>query len=153
VKSEILVVGPDCQIVSSRVVAAPIEVVFKAWTDPLHLQKWWGPKGFTNTFKEFDLRPGGKWSFIMHGPDKGNYTNECIFIKVKKPQLIAWNRLSNPIFQVVASFEEIGIDKTKVIFKMLFATADLCNKIKTFAPEKNEENLDRLEGELRHMTA
>ena len=148
---EILVVSPDCQIVNSRVVNAPIEIVFQAWTDPRYLQKWWGPAGFTNTFKEFDLRPGGKWSFIMHGPNKGNYVNECVFIKIEKPTLIAWNRLSDPIFQVVASFEEISIDRTKVTFKMLFESADLCNKIRGFAPEKNEENLDRLEDVLRDL--
>src|SRR5687767_1816106 len=101
--TEILEVTPECQIVSSRIVNAPIELVFQAWTDPHHLKNWWGPAGFTNTFNEFDLRPGGKWRFIMHGPEKGNYVNECVFIKIEKPVLIAWNRLSNPIFQVVAT--------------------------------------------------
>jgi uncharacterized protein YndB with AHSA1/START domain len=139
-------------IVSSRVVSAPAEMVFKAWTDPRYLERWWGPTGFTNTFKEFDLRPGGKWSFIMHGPDKGNYANECVFIKIERPTLIAWYRLSKPIFKVVASFEEIAIDRTKVTFKMLFETAKECNKVKGFAPAKNEENLDRLERELHNMT-
>ena len=151
VTTEILDVSPDCDIVTSRVVSAPIEVVFRAWTEPRHLERWWGPAGFTNSFKEFDLRPGGKWSFIMHGPDKGNYANECVFIKIEKPVLIAWYRLSKPIFQVVASFEEITIDRTKVIFKMLFESADECGKVKGFAPEKNEENFDRLEDELHFM--
>jgi hypothetical protein len=148
---QILEVSPDCQIISSRIFDAPIEMVFQAWTDPDHLKKWWGPKGFSNTFHEFDLRPGGKWRFIMHGPEKGNYANECVFIKIEKPVLIAWNRLSNPIFQVVALFEKIANDRTKVIFKMLFETSRLCDKIKPFASEKNEENFDRLEEELRHM--
>ena len=112
--TEILNVTPDCQIISSRVVNAPIEIVFQAWTDPHHLASWWGPAGFTNTFKEFDLRPGGKWSFTMHGPEKGNYPNECVFIKIEKPNLIAWYRLSKPIFQVVASFEEVDAANTKL---------------------------------------
>ena len=149
--TEILNVTPDCQIISSRVVNAPIEIVFQAWTDPHHLASWWGPAGFTNTFKEFDLRPGGKWSFTMHGPEKGNYPNECVFIKIEKPNLIAWYRLSKPIFQVVASFEEVDAAKTKLTFKMLFETADECNKLRKFVPEKNEENFDKLEAELRSM--
>ena len=149
--TEILNVTPDCQIISSRVVNAPIEIVFQAWTDPHHLASWWGPAGFTNTFKEFDLRPGGKWSFTMHGPEKGNYPNECVFIKIEKPNLIAWYRLSKPIFQVVASFEEVDAAKTKLTFKMLFETAAECNKLKKFVPEKNEENFDKLEAELRSM--
>ncbi len=55
-------------ITSSRIVNAPRELVFMAWTDPQHLQNWWGPKGFTNTFHEFDLAPGGRWKYTMHGP-------------------------------------------------------------------------------------
>lgn len=150
--TEIITTTPDCEIVCSRVVNAPRELVYRAWTDPDHLKNWWGPAGFTNTFNEFDLRVGGKWRFIMHGPDKGNYANECEFIKIDKPSLIAWKRHSKPIFQVVATFEEVSADKTKVVFKQLFHTAEECRKIKAFAPAKNEENFDRLENELRKMT-
>lgn len=99
------------------------------------------------------MRPGGKWRFIMHGPDKGNYRNECEFIKVDKPALIAWQRLSQPIFQVVATFEEVSTDQTKTVFKMLFNSAGECNKVKKFAVDKNEENFDSLEIELAKMTS
>ena len=146
---EILTVDPNCEIVNSRVIDAAQEKVFQAWTNPDILQRWWGPAGFTNTFKEFDLRPGGKWSFIMHGPESGNYVNECIFIKIEKPKLIAWDHLSNPKFRVVASFDEVQESKTKIIFRMQFENESECNKIKSFAPEKNEENFDRLEVELQ----
>ena len=73
------------------------------------------------------------------------------FHKIEKPLLIAWNHLSNPIFQVVVSFEEIAIDRKKIIIKMLFKNVEACNKIKDLATEKNEENPDRLEDELRYM--
>jgi uncharacterized protein YndB with AHSA1/START domain len=153
VTSEIISTTPDCEIVSSRIVHATRDVVYIAWTDPNHLKNWWGPAGFTNTFNEFDLRPGGKWSFIMHGPDKGNYHNECEFIKTDKPALIAWKRLSKPIFQVVATFEAISTDRTKIVYKMIFNSVDECNKVKAFAGDKNEENFDRLENELIKMTS
>src|ERR1043165_1056498 len=125
----ILSVGPDCQIVNTRVVHAPIATVFRAWTEPEHLSRWWGPNGFTNTFKEFDLRPGGRWLFTMHGPEKGHYENECVFLKIDEPLLIAWYRVSKPLFQIVASFEAIADDKTEVTFRMLFETAEECNKL------------------------
>ncbi len=141
----------DFEIVDSRIVNASLDLVFKAWSDPEHLKNWWGPAGFTNTFNEFDFRVGGKWSFIMHGPGKGNYVNECAFIKIEIPSLIAWQRFSKPIFQVVATFEEVTKDKTKLVFKMLFNTADECRKVKAFAVDKNEENFDKLEGELSKM--
>ena len=87
----------------------------------------------------------------MHGLDKGNYANECEFIKIDKPSLIAWKRYSKPIFQVVAAFEEVSSDETKIIFRMLFNSADECRKVKKFAVGKNEENFDRLETELIKM--
>ena len=149
--SEIIAATPDCEIVSSRIVNASRDIVYAAWTDPNHLKNWWGPAGFTNTFNEFDLRPGGKWSFIMHGPGKGNYPNECEFIKIEKPALIIWKRFSKPVFQVVVSFEEISTDKTKIIFKQIFNSANECNKVRAFAIDKNEENFDRLELELKKM--
>ena len=150
-ESNIFSTTPDCEIVATRIVNAPINLAFKAWTDPNHLKNWWGPKGFTNTFNEFDLRPGGKWSFIMHGPDKGNYHNECEFIKIDKPNLIAWKRHSKPLFKVMATFEEVSSDKTKIVFKMIFDTVDECSKLKPYVVDKNEENFDRLEAELAKM--
>lgn len=149
--TEIISTTPDCEIVSSRIVNASRELVYTAWTDPNHLKNWWGPAGFTNTFKEFDPRPGGKWVFTMHGPEKGNYPNECEFIKIERPSLIAWQRISKPIFQVVATFEEISHNKTRIVFKMLFTSENECRKLKAFVVDKNEENFDRLENELAKM--
>jgi hypothetical protein len=87
----------------------------------------------------------------MHGPGKGNYPNECEFIKIEKPALIIWKRFSKPVFQVVVSFEQISTDKTKIIFKQIFNSANECNKVRAFAIDKNEENFDRLELELEKM--
>lgn len=149
--TEIITTTPDCEIVSSRVFNTKRELVYRAWSNPNHLKNWWGPAGFTNTFNEFDFRVGGKWSFIMHGPDKGNYANECEFIKIEEPSLIAWKRHSKPLFQVVATFDEMPENKTKLVFKMLFDTAEECNKLKGFVVDKNEENFDKLEIELSKM--
>ena len=144
-------VPSECEIVSSRVIKAPPESVFRAWTDPGILQRWWGPKGFTNTFHEFDLRPGGKWVFTMHGPEKGNYQNECVFLKITRPNLIAWDRLSQPIFRVVTTFEETAEGNTRLIFRMQFDNKKDCDKIRKFVPEKNEENFDKLEAVLQSI--
>jgi uncharacterized protein YndB with AHSA1/START domain len=152
-ESNIFSTNPDCEIVTARTINFHINLAFKAWTDPNHLKNWWGPKGFTNTFNEFDLRPGGKWSFIMHGPDKGNYPNECEFIKIDEPNLIAWKRYSKPLFKVDAAFEEVTKDKTKIVFKMIFDTAEEANKLRPFVVDKNEENFDRLEDELKKMAS
>ena len=143
--------APDCEIVSSRIVNFSQELVFRAWTEPNHLKNWWGPKGFTNTFEEFDLRPGGRWKFVMHAPDKGNFQNECEFVKIEKPTEIAWVRISKPLFNIVATFEKTAEDQTKIIFRMVFDTSEECAKLKPYVVDKNEENFDRLEDELGKM--
>lgn len=142
-------VAADCEIVSSRVFNTPREAVFKAWTTPELLKQWWGPAGFTNTFHEFDLKPGGKWRFTMHGSEKGHYENEVTFIAIEEPGLIAWDRISKPLFRVVTTFEEAAEGKTLLVFRMQFATREECDKLKGFVVDKNEENFDRLEAVLR----
>lgn len=144
---------PDCEIVSTRIVPFTREQVFTAWTDPAHLRNWWGPAGFSNTFHEFDLRISGRWRFTMHGPDKGNYPNDCEFTHIEKPSLVAWKRHSQPLFRVMASFDEIATGKTKIIFRMIFDSPEECAKVKKFAVPKNEENFDRLEAELTMMVS
>jgi Uncharacterized conserved protein len=139
-------VTPNCEIKSTRVFDVPPQTLFDAWTDPDKLKEWWGPAGFTNTFHEFDPQPGGRWKFTMHGPGGvGNYQNECTFMVVEEPSLIAWNRQSQPFFRVVATFDETTDGKTELIFRMQFATKEECDKIRKFAPDKNEENFDKLE--------
>ena len=148
---EILKTPPECEIVTTRTFNFPRQLVYKAWTDPAHLKVWWGPNGFTNTFNIFDPRVGGRWSFVMHGPDKGHYVNEVTFIAIKEPELLVWDRQSKPLFQVEVVFEEISANETRVIFKQKFKTAEECEKLRKYVPEKNEENMDRLEAELKKM--
>ena len=81
----------------------------------------------------------------MHGPDKGNYLNECVFLKVDPPSLISWDRISKPLFRVVATFDATAEGKTELTFRMQFNTKEDCDKIRKFAPDKNEENFDKLE--------
>jgi len=150
--TEIIQTTPDCEIISTRTFSVPQKLLFKAWSTPEQLKNWWGPAGFTSTFHEFDFRVGGHWRFTMHGPDKGNYENACEYIKIEEYSLIAWKRHSHPLFQVVATFEEVAADQTTLVFRMLFEDPDLCRKIKAFAVDKNEENFDKLERELAQMT-
>lgn len=149
--TEILNTSPDREIISSRILQYDKNLVYRAWSELEHLKNWWGPEGFTNTFHEFDFQVGGKWVFTMHGPDKGNYENACTFIKIKPNSLIAWDRISKPLFQVVATFETLANNQTLLTFKMLFYSAEDCNKLKPFVVDKNEENFDKLEIVLANM--
>lgn len=138
----------DCEIFSSRILNAPVATVYEAFANPLHLKNWWGPEGFTNTIHEFDLQPGGKWILTMHGPDKGHYENSSVFKVVEPLHRIAWTRISQPLFDMEVGFEKLSDSTTKIAFRMIFGTAEECNKIKKFALPKNEENFDRLEDEM-----
>jgi uncharacterized protein YndB with AHSA1/START domain len=132
------------QITTIRVFDAPREKVFSAWTNPQALARWWGPKGFTNTFHEFEAIPGGKWKFIMHGPNGGDYPNESVFVEIKEPERIIIDHVSKPLFQLTVHFEEVEGTKTKLIFEQLFPSVEEYNKVKGFAADANEENMDRL---------
>lgn len=138
------------EIVTTRVLNAPRDLVFKAWTDPDQLVQWWGPKGFTNSFHELDMRPGGIWRFVMHGPDGVDYQNKSVFVEVVNHERIVFDHVSGPRFQVVATFAEQA-GKTTLTFRMRFESAAECDKVKAFAVEGNEQNFDRLEAQLAKM--
>jgi uncharacterized protein YndB with AHSA1/START domain len=59
----------DREIVISRVIDAPRELGFEAFTEVRHLSRWWGPEGFTTTTRAFEFRVDGEWDFVMHGPE------------------------------------------------------------------------------------
>ena len=140
----------DREIVSSRVLNAPRDLVFRAWSDPNHIAKWWGPKGFTNAFEEFDMRPGGMWRFVMHGPNGADFPNESVFLEVVRPERIVFRHLSSPEFLATITFEEQGA-KTLLTWRMLFNTAAEYDRVKLYAVPGNEQNLDKLEQELATM--
>src|SRR5512138_1947517 len=85
----------DREIVSARTFDAPRERVFGAFSDPSRLARWWGPKGFTSTFHEFDMRPGGAWRITLHGPDGADYPSESVFVDVVRPARIVFRHVSS----------------------------------------------------------
>lgn len=140
----------DCEIVSTRIFGAPRERVWCAWTYPAHLCRWWGPKGFTNTFDEFDLRPGGVWRFVMHSPDGTDYRNKSVFVEIVKPERLVFDHVSGHRFRVTVTFADDG-KGTRVTFRMSFPSAGECAKVKAVVVEANEQNFDRLAEELARM--
>lgn len=136
------------QIVSRRVFDAPRERVFLMFSDARLLVRWWGPKDFTNTFHEFDLRPGGVWRFVMHGPDGTDYQMVKEFIEVVAPERIV---LLHPDpqhrFQMAMIFaEEAG--KTQLTWRMVFESAAEFERVRGIIPAVNEQNFDRLAAQL-----
>ena len=98
------VLSPGKELTITRVLNAPIELVWKVWTDPDHIKNWWGPNGFTNTIFGMDIKPGGVWEFIMHGPDGKDYKNKSIFKEIIKHKRIVYEHVSGPKFQATINF-------------------------------------------------
>ena len=144
------VVSSDCEIATRRILEAPRERVFDAFADPNRLTRWWGPKGFTSTFHEFDLRAGGIWRFVLHGPNGADYQNESVFVEIVKPERIVLDHVSDPKFQMTLTLDDQA-GETAIGWRMRFETAEQCAKVKVFAVDANEQNLDRLEAELARM--
>src|SRR6266545_4009257 len=118
----------DREIVATRMFDAPRDLVYQMWTDPQHVAQWWGPNGFTNTIYEMDVRHGGVWRFVMHGPDGRDYQNKIIYVEAVRPTRLVYDHVSGPLFHVTVDFIEQG-NKTEVSVRMLFESAELRNKV------------------------
>jgi uncharacterized protein YndB with AHSA1/START domain len=140
-----LVDASDRDIKSVRIFDAPRDVVFRMWTDPALIGKWWGPRGFSLTIHEMDVRPGGNWRFIMHGPDGTDYDNHNVYAEVNEPEWIVFDHVSPPRFTVTAIFTDLG-QKTQLYFRLRFESAALREKAATQygAVEGQRDTLDRL---------
>ena len=142
----------DREIVIAREFDAPRELVWEAWTNPKHVVHWWGPRGFTTTIEEMDVRPGGMWKQVMHGPDGANYPNKSVFKEVVKPERVVYShgggREGGPGASFVATwtFEKLPTGKTRVTIRMVFPSpADRDFVVKEFgAIEGGHQTLARL---------
>lgn len=139
----------DREIRVTRLLNAPSELVFKVWTDPKHVAQWWGPKGFTITTHSMDVRPGGVWRFVMHGPDGRDYDNEIHYIEIVRPERVVYDHVVEPYFRTTLTFDDQG-NKTVLTVQMLFDTADVREMVvrEFHAAEGLNQTLDRFEEQL-----
>lgn len=135
------------EIFHSRLINSAPEKIFTAFSDPEHLQNWWGPDGFSNTFEEFNFSNDGVWNFIMHGPDGREYKNSSIFREIVHPEKIVIEHINAPHFILTITLDEEE-GKTKVGWSMIFETVEMRNNIAKYAVDANEQNLNRLENEI-----
>jgi uncharacterized protein YndB with AHSA1/START domain len=118
----------DREIVISRVIDAPRELVFEAFTKVQHLSRWWGPQGFTTTTRAFEFRVGGVWDFVMHGPDGTDYQEWISWTDITPPERIALlhgERRGDPnAFESVLTFAPEGAT-TRIEMRTVFPTQKL----------------------------
>jgi len=114
----------DREVMFSRLVDAPRELVWKVWSEQDHLHQWFGPTGFTTTTHEFAFVPGGVWRFIMHDPDGTDNPTRIVFREIDPPSRIvydnSWDLPGAPVdFRMIVTLEAEG-RKTRLSFRLIF---------------------------------
>ncbi|WP_030326952.1 SRPBCC family protein [Streptomyces sp. NRRL B-3229] len=139
----------DREILISREIDAPRELVFEAFTQVRHLSRWWGPEGFTTTTRSFEFRVGGAWDFVMHGPDGTDYQEWITWREIVPPQRIALlhgESATDPdAFESFLTFESTG-ERTRIAMRTVFPTRELRDQAveKYHAVEGGEQTLSNL---------
>ena len=129
---------------------APRALLFAAWTDPRHIGNWWGPAGFTTTTRAMEVRVGGVWDYVMHGPDGTDYPGRAVYREIEKPLRLTFShvggRAEDPHLtcEFCVTFEELG-GKTQLTLRMIFPTARAAAHARELGAEGGgTESLERL---------
>ena len=149
--AEVVESAADREIVLTRLFDAPRRMVWEAWTDPKQVVLWFGPMGFSTTIEEMDVRPGGVWKQVMHGPDGTDYPNKSVFTEVVPYERIGYRltggKRGAPVveFETVVIFSDEG-SKTLLTLRMVFASVELRdqNVREYHSIEGGEQTLQRL---------
>ncbi len=104
----------DRELVLTRLIDAPREELFRAWTDPDLLKQWFAPLPFTTPFAELDVRPGGASLIVMRSPEGEEFPNRGVYLEVVKDErlvmtdayTIAWEPSDKPFMTLILSFED-----------------------------------------------
>jgi uncharacterized protein YndB with AHSA1/START domain len=123
------------EIRTIRTYDAPVHAVWDAWNDPAQAAQWWGPRGFTLTTHGKDVRPGGSWSYTMHGPDGTDYPNGTLYLEVENHAKLVYDHGGNddrpPLFRVTVLFSEVE-GKTRTEMSMALPTPEAAEQTRKF---------------------
>lgn len=136
-------------IITTRLLNASPEKVWMVLSSPDHLKHFWGPNGFTNTFRTFDFREGGEARFTMHGPDGTDWPNRIIYRRLDPPRFMQWDHDNGGEGEIDHKFVgEIELfpegDKTRIELRVIEPSMESRDNIAKYAVEGGKQNLDRL---------
>lgn len=128
---------------TTRVLPFPPMAIYGAFASPELLAQWWGPEGFSNAFESFEFAVGGRWKFVMHGPDGKDYPNENKFIELVPGSKIVIAHVCAPHFILTVNLVPVS-GGTRVCWEQAFADAQTAQAVKAIVEPANEQNLDRM---------
>lgn len=107
---------PERDLILARLIDAPREKLFRAWTEPALLEQWFAPRPWTVARAETDVRPGGASLIVMRGPEGQEFPNRGVYLEVVRNERLvltdayvsAWEPSEKPFMTVILSFEEAG---------------------------------------------
>jgi uncharacterized protein YndB with AHSA1/START domain len=137
----------DAAVSTGRLFSASPRTIFAAFEQPERLARWWGPAGFTNTFEQFEFTPGGRWVFVMHGPNGVSYPNESVFREIEPDTRIVIEHVVKPWFRLTVTLTPHG-DGTRLSWVQEFESPEMAARLRPLSESANEQNLDRLQSLL-----
>src|SRR5205809_3798266 len=148
----------DREIVGSRIMDAPPELVFKAYTDPDLIPRWWGPRRYATTVDKMDLRPGGVWRFVHRAADGGEYAFNGVYREIVPPKRLVYtfNYEGAPGHEAVetVTFEEAEGGKTRMTDHLLFESREERDgMLNSGMEEGGAESIERLAELLSELQA
>ena len=139
----------DREIVITRIIDGPRQLVFQAFTAVEHLAQWFGPHGFTTTTERFDFRVGGEWEYVMHAPQGVDYPNWIRWREIQSPERLVFEHGARPgdpdAFESTITFVERD-RMTEVTLRSVFNTQAQRDELVTRfgAIEAGQQTLGRL---------
>jgi uncharacterized protein YndB with AHSA1/START domain len=136
------------EIVSTVILDAPRELVFKAYTDPALFAQWWGPRRYENRIEKFDSRPGGSWRVVQVGADGAEHGFHGVNHDVKAPERICqtfeYEGVPGHVALQTATFEALG-NKTRVVAQIVFQSVmDRDGMVSSGMRDGADESMERL---------
>jgi len=133
----------DRTLRTSRILPFSPREIYCAFASADLLARWWGPEGFSNTFERFEFIAGGRWKFVMHGPDGNNYPNESFFEELVPDAKIVIHHDCPPNFKLTIELTPAS-EGTYLTWVQVFEDAETAQAVKLRAGTANEQNIDRL---------
>jgi uncharacterized protein YndB with AHSA1/START domain len=145
----------DREIAISRILKAPRALAWKACTEAQHLDRWWGPEGFTNKTLSLDLRVGGQWKYTMTAADGTVFPNLITYTEISPINLLAYDHgdWDNPrMFKGELSFTDTA-EGTLVRIRLVFPTKEERDRtVEQYgAIEGGKQTLAKLDNYLRTL--